>query len=104
GGLSALVLFLFVGPAVAEESLSLAIGQLSFTGSFIKQAVSVKNNSSGAFRLITVECGFFKQDQLIAATKGGVQNLAAGATGFTEILASANVSADRSQCRIAEAR
>jgi hypothetical protein len=73
--------------------------QLSFTGQFLKQVISVKNESPNTIR-VKLECGFFHEHQLIAADMG----YALGSSGFTEILTQSNVSADRTQCRIVEAQ
>jgi hypothetical protein len=64
----------------------------------------VKNETTNAVKLVKIECGFFHKGQLIAASSGYLENLAPGSSGFTEILAQSNVSADRAQCRIVEAQ
>jgi len=43
GTLLGLLFILFASQAVAQTELSLVTGQLSFSGSYIKQVVSVKN-------------------------------------------------------------
>jgi hypothetical protein len=90
--------------AQAQNDPTLVIGQLSFSGTYIHQVVSVKNGSIKSFRSIKIECGFFRQDQLIATGYSFVDNLAPNSAGFTEVLASNNAAADRAQCRIAEVR
>jgi hypothetical protein len=89
---------------LAQTGLTLAIGQLSSSGTFAKQVVSVKNETARAFQFIKIECGFFSQGRLIAADFGLIQNLSSGGTGFTQVLASASANADTSQCRISEAQ
>jgi hypothetical protein len=87
-------------PLLAQSSVSLNIGLLSFTGAYIKQVVSVKNDSSVTYPNILVECGFFRSGQAIAVASAYIQNVPAGGTGFHELLAQSSVQADSSQCRI----
>ena len=67
----------------------------------MKQVVSVKNESGSAIRFVIVECGFVRQGRLNAAASAAIASSASGATGFTEVLAATDASADRAQCRIA---
>ena len=100
---SALLLVLFGSQADAQSGLTLSLGQLSFSGSYIKQVASVKNESGKLVRTIKVECGFFRQDQLIATGFAFIENVAPASSGFTDILVhSSTGSADRSQCRISK--
>jgi hypothetical protein len=97
-------LVLCVSGALAQTGLTLAIGQLSSSGSFAKRVVSVKNETGRAFQSIKIECGFFSQGRLMAADFGLIQNLSPGATGFTTVLAATTSNPDTSQCRISDAR
>jgi hypothetical protein len=98
-----LFLVFAAGSAMAQNGLTLTVGKLTFTGQYLKQVVSVKNETTNAIRLMKIECGFFHEGQLIAANSGYLENLAPGSSGFTEILTQSSVSADRAQCRIVEA-
>jgi len=93
----------FASQAAAENGLTLVMGQLSFDGSYIKQVVSVKNERDNTVRSAEVECGFFRQGQLIATSSSFIDNVAPGHTGFANILASSNVGSDRAQCRVVTA-
>jgi hypothetical protein len=104
GTLSGLLFVLFASQAVAQTGLTLVTGQLSFSGQYIRQVVSVKNESANLVQSIRVECGFFRQDKLIATAYAFVENVAPGSAGFTDVLARSDAGSDRAQCRVAEAR
>ena len=98
------LLFVFAAnSAMAQNGLTLTVGRLSFTGQYLKQVVSVKNDTTNVIRVVKIECGFFHEGQLIAADSGYLEHLAPSSSGFMEILAQSSVSADRAQCRIVEA-
>jgi hypothetical protein len=104
---TSLALAIYVGSVDegrTQEGLTLAIGKLSFGGSYITQVASVKNDSSTAFKNVKVECGFFRQGQLIATGFSFVENLGPRSTGFTDVLARSDASSERSECRIASTR
>ena len=84
---SGLLFVLFASQAVAQTGLTLVTGKLSYSGHFIRQVVSVKNESANPVRSIKVECGFFSQGKLIATGFTFVENVAPGSTGFKDVLA-----------------
>jgi hypothetical protein len=55
------------GFASAEQGLTLTLGRLGYSGHYISQIVSVKNETSNLVRSVEVECGFFNKDELIAS-------------------------------------
>lgn len=88
------------GQAVAATDLTLVMGHLSFSGSFIRLPVAVTNDSQTTLDHLEVECGFFRGDALIAAGFTIVKKLEPGTTGFSHVDASSGLGADKSQCRI----
>ena len=64
--------------------------------------VSVKNDTNSDYRMVFVECDFFKNGELVASSPGILNNLAAGSTGFTTVNG-IDVKADRAECRISNA-
>lgn len=94
--------YVAASPAPARtsaNSLTVGAGRLWSTSYHSIQAVSVRNESASTYDVVWVECGFFRRGELIAAEKGHVRNLAAGATGFTSLYAS-QPGADTTECRV----
>ena len=86
-------------PAFAETGgLSLEMGRLT---DFL-QVIMIKNGSTKNYSRVYVDCGFFHGSELIAAGGSSVDHLAAGSTGFTNVIA--GIPADRAECRIVEGR
>ena len=86
-------------PAMAATDLTLVMGHLSFSGSFIRLPVAVTNDSQTTLDHLEVECGFYRDGGLIAAGFTIVKKLEPGTTGFSHVDASSSVGADKSQCR-----
>jgi len=99
-------LFLMIAKdhAFAQNGLTLIMWRLTYSGSYIQQVVSVKNDTVNLVRIARIECGFFRGDQLIATGTTHVQNLAPASTELSEALARSDVAADRAQCRVASVR
>jgi hypothetical protein len=90
--------------ASAQGGLTLTIGRLAYSGSYIHQNVSVKNETSNLVRLVEVECGFFHTDELIATASALIENIAPNGKGFKTILEGSDISPDRAECRIVSSR
>ena len=88
------------GQALAADDLTLVTGHLSFTGSFIRLQVSIKNDGPNTLDHLEVECGFFHGGTLIASGFAIVKKLEPGTTGFSHVDAPSHAGADKSQCRI----
>ena len=88
------------GQALAASDVTLVIGHLSFTGSFIRLQVGVTNDTQSLLDHLEVECGFFRDGTLIASGFTIVKNLEPGTTGFARVDAESHTHADKSQCRI----
>jgi hypothetical protein len=73
------------GSLFAQESASIELGRLSFSGHYSKQVVSVKNGTANGIQDVKIECGTASQSYL--------ENIAPGSTGFTEVLASTGMAA-----------
>jgi hypothetical protein len=99
-----LLLVLSGSQAAGQKGLTLTIGRLSFSESQIHQVVSVKNESGNTVSSIKIECGFFWENQLVAAGHAYIENVVSGSAGFADVTARSDTGSDRSQCRISEIR
>src|SRR5262249_28224086 len=88
GTLSGLLLVPFAASqAVTQTGLTLVTGQLSFSGRYVTQAVSVKNTSANTVQIIKIDCEFFRQDQLIATGSAYISNVVSLSAGSTDVIA-----------------
>ena len=78
----------------------LKTGQLTHDGSWSTQVVAVTNRSGLAVQLITVECGFLRNDTLLAAGIGISQNVAPDQTAYIEVPGENAGTANRADCRV----
>ncbi len=53
-----------------------------------------------AFSLVFLECGFFRDSELLSASMGVLQNLKPGQTGYTQVVAYNADGANRTECRV----
>jgi hypothetical protein len=88
----------------AQQGLTLTVGRLTYSGTYIHQNISVKNETSNVVRDVKVECGFFKNGELIAASSAYVENIITNTSGFVTVLERTDVSPDRAECRIVSVR
>jgi hypothetical protein len=102
--LSAALFGLFVLVPVginAQEGLTLTVDRLEYTSlHFIRQNISVKNDTSRLVRDVKVECGFFNKDELIARGFAYIANIFPGTTESSTVIESSDISPDRAACRI----
>jgi hypothetical protein len=84
--------------ATAAE-IDIAYGQLRIELPYSTQVIAVKNNSPSLIKRLRVECGFFKNGQLMAAHDNFTDNLASGQTGYVEIFVMVSP-VDSTKCRI----
>ena len=86
-----------------SEGMILTVGRRVYSSGsgYIRQSLSVKNSAQETSD-VTIECGFFNKEELIATQDAYVLRIAAGSTGYNTIMVSSDIAADRVECRIAD--
>jgi hypothetical protein len=87
----------------APKGLNLQIGRLTVQGKLATQTIEVQNHTSIDFSWVGISCGFFKDQELIAVGGGGVSNLKAGDTSYTNAIALDAPGATSAKCHIEQA-
>jgi hypothetical protein len=85
------------GAHAAEVDIT--YGQLRTEQSYSTQVIAVKNNSTSLIKRLIVECGFFKNGQLMAAHDNFTDNAAVGQTAYLEIFVMVSP-IDSTNCRV----
>ncbi len=96
-----------LGVSVAEASntdLKLEIGKLNANDVSLEQIVTVRNTSDNEYRIVTVECGFLKSREVLAAERTIIVNLQPHQTAYSSVFSTEGKDADHTDCRIGEAR
>lgn len=93
----------FAGTPI-PTGMTMTTGKMRSSGSATYQPVTVKNATDQSFKLVKVDCGFFKGDELTATDYGLVENLMAGQTGYGSVVTLTSARFDRAECRLVEAR
>ena len=88
----------------AQQRVTLSVGRLSYSGIYVQQNVSVKNDNSFLIRLVQIECGFLSKGELIATDHTYLENIAPNTTGFRTVVAMSGIDPDRAECRIVSAQ
>jgi hypothetical protein len=85
----------------AQEGLTLTVDRLEYTSHhFIRQDISVKNDTSRLVRDVKVECSFFNKGELISTSFAYVVNIFPDTIGFRTIIEPSDIPPDRAACRI----
>jgi hypothetical protein len=77
----ALLVLLAAQSHAKEGSLILTIGRFERADSYAQQTFSLSNATSNFYEVVSVECGFFARDDLVASESGLIHNLHPGETG-----------------------
>jgi hypothetical protein len=89
-----------MAPVAEVAEIKITNGKLiPFFGS-VRQAISIKNNTRTAHRLMFIECAFFLKGELVGTGLGGVGNLMPGATKYTTVLGMDIDKADKVECNV----
>jgi hypothetical protein len=91
--------------AAADPGLTLSVGRLQINSMSVSQAVSVKNETTKTVERAEVECGFFRNNELVTTDNTYVENIAPGETGYKQVISlGKNLNPDRADCRIVRVR
>ena len=88
-----------------ESDLQIRLGVLRPSSSeYVRQPLSVVNLGSRTYGSVKVECGFFRDEILLAADSVWVDNVGPRQTAHKEVLVNGARGATRAECRVAETR
>jgi hypothetical protein len=85
--------------AAQAAEVDIAYGQLRIEPPYSTQVIAAKNNSASLIKRLRIECGFFKNGQLMAAHDNFTDNIAAGQTAYVEIVVMVSP-IDSANCRV----
>jgi len=99
----ALTIFCCLTRNAYAAEVDIAHGQLKHAAGTVwsTQVIAAKNNGQ-PIKTLTIECGFFQGDRLLAAGRENADNVAAGQTVYIEIIGVDAASADRTDCRVSD--
>jgi hypothetical protein len=86
--------------ANAQQGLTLTVGRLVHNGSYARQSIAVKNNRQNMVDTVWIECGFFKNNQLISTGSTYLENIAPGMTGYNDVTTRTELAPDSAECRL----
>jgi hypothetical protein len=90
------------GNADADPSVTLTMGRLVYSSQIATQYLLVRNNTAKAIGQVRVECGFFSQGQLIAASGTNISNIPSNEEGYDSITVVSDVRPENVKCRIVD--
>jgi hypothetical protein len=92
-----------IGQALADD-IDISNGPLtnSYLMDYSSRLVVAKNNGH-PLSYLTVECGFYEDNRVLASSSGIAQNIAAGQTVYINVMVFNAKNANRTDCRISNA-
>ena len=90
--------------AHADDQFTRKPGKLSVRGDYVSQSLELTNLTNKSFSFIQVSCGFFRDQDLITADTGVLQNLGPKETGFVNATSLHAPGTTSTKCRVEIAR
>ena len=99
-------LMAFMPHAHAGEDVTMTLGRLGYSssGSYVKQNITITNNTTDTIQSVSINCGFFRAGQLVDTGTGLVTNVQPKTEAYTDASVSSKTQPDNVKCRIENIR
>lgn len=100
----ALLTAFFCTSTARADDVDIAMGRLTHIATYGIQTVGAMNNTSKQIEYLEVECGFFRDGQLIRSGYGVAQRIPSGQTAYFDVRSDNAQDADSAKCRVSKTR